>query len=57
MRCHPLFAEAEEVAIEAEVGLRGYPTPVDETFMGPRGEIFFAKRSRNVIDSKGLRKG
>ena len=57
MRRHALFAEAEEVAIAAEMGSCGYPTAADATVMGPRGEIFFAKRSRNVIDSKGLRKG
>ena len=52
MRRHPLFAEAEEVAIAAEMGSYGYPTAADATIMGPRGEMFFAKRSRNVIDSK-----
>ena len=53
MRRHPLFAEAEEVAIEAEMGLHRHPTRVDAMFVRPRGEFFFAKRSRNVIDSKG----
>ena len=40
MRRHALFAEAEEVAIAAEMGLYGYPTAADATIMGPRGEIF-----------------
>ena len=53
MRRHPLFAEAEEVAIEAEMGLYGRSTPVDAMKVRPQGEIFFAKRSRNVADSKG----
>ena len=52
MRRHPLFAEAKDVAIEAEMGKYGYLTPVDATIMGSRGELFLPKRSRNVIDSK-----
>jgi hypothetical protein len=54
MARHPLFANAEQYAIEAEIATCMLYSPVDRRTTQPRGKRFFNSQSQNVTDNKEL---
>jgi hypothetical protein len=54
MARHPLFAAAEEIAIEAEIATCIYINAPDPRAPRPQGKTFFNSQSRNVTDNKDL---
>jgi hypothetical protein len=54
MARHPLFAAAEEIAIEAEIATGGQFSLLNRSTTQPREKPFFTNQSGNVADNKRL---